>query len=146
MSARISCISLPVKNLKKSLQFYRDGIGLSADGLAELADGEKQVSLQIEGAQYLVLLTRQSFSEYAEKAKQTVADSASSECIFTYFASTQHEVDEILKRAEKNGGSVFQRPMLETPGYTGYVKDPDGHIWEIMLNPNLGTDFGQQTD
>jgi hypothetical protein len=23
-------------------------------------------------------------------------------------------------------------------GYSGYFQDPDGHLWEIAWNPNLG--------
>lgn len=45
---------------------------------------------------------------------------------------TKDEVDALLTRAEAAGGKI-EKPAADTfwGGYSGYVSDPDGHLWEI---------------
>jgi predicted lactoylglutathione lyase len=35
--------------------------------------------------------------------------------------------------------SVGLKPAVETfwGGYAGYFQDPDGHLWEVLWNPDL---------
>lgn len=51
------------------------------------------------------------------------------------------EVDATLAEAVAAGGRL-KRPAAETfwGGYTGYVADPDGHLWEIAFNPHWPLD------
>jgi predicted lactoylglutathione lyase len=45
-------------------------------------------------------------------------------------------VDEAFALVERVGGTVV-KPPTATPwgGYSGYVADPDGHLWELAHNP-----------
>jgi uncharacterized protein len=55
-------------------------------------------------------------------------------------ASTD-EVDRIVADAEAAGGTVVKRPeRAEWGGYSGYVADPDGHLWEVAHNPHFPLD------
>jgi len=49
---------------------------------------------------------------------------------------TEAEVDAQFARALKAGASVVSEPVKTNwGGYSGYVADPDGHIWEFAFNP-----------
>lgn len=53
--------------------------------------------------------------------------------------ATPDEVDQILRAAESNGGTITisaRRPP-QFDGYHGYFVDPDGHAWEIAHNPGF---------
>ncbi len=49
--------------------------------------------------------------------------------------SSPEEVDAIFQRAEAAGATVQQRPVWKdwdgSPGYSGFILDPDGYVWEI---------------
>ncbi len=46
------------------------------------------------------------------------------------------EVDAVMAQAKRAGARIL-KPAAETfwGGYGGYFQDPDGHIWEIVWNP-----------
>jgi catechol 2,3-dioxygenase-like lactoylglutathione lyase family enzyme len=50
-------------------------------------------------------------------------------------------VDDAFLRVREAGGRVV-KPAAETPwgGYSGYVADPDGHLWELAHNPGFPID------
>ncbi len=46
------------------------------------------------------------------------------------------EVDTALDEAERAGARIV-KPAAGTfwGGYAGYFQDPDGHLWEVVWNP-----------
>ena len=56
---------------------------------------------------------------------------------------TKAEVDERFQSAIAAGAGLLKRPQAaEWGGYSGYVCDPDGHVWELAMNQfwELGDD------
>ena len=51
---------------------------------------------------------------------------------------TTEEVDDVLRRAAA-AGAVVTRAAAPTfyGGYAGYLRDPDGHLWEVAHNPGF---------
>ena len=51
------------------------------------------------------------------------------------------EVDAIFERAVAAGASVQQKPVWKDwdgkPGYSGFIMDPDGSVWELAYAPAL---------
>jgi uncharacterized protein len=49
---------------------------------------------------------------------------------------TRGEVDQVLAQAERAGATIV-KPAADTfwGGYGGYFRDPDGHVWEVVWNP-----------
>ena len=46
------------------------------------------------------------------------------------------EVDSVLKEAEAAGATIVKSAEdASWGGYSGYFRDPDGHLWEIAWNP-----------
>ena len=48
------------------------------------------------------------------------------------------EVDELIEKAEAAGAAVTLPRDRPWGIYSGYVRDLDGHLWEIIWNPNRG--------
>lgn len=134
MKPRIHAITLAVEDLKKAVEFYRDGFGLPLDAATDVTD---HVAFPLDGGLYLVLILRAELETFARPAKQAVAASDSSECVLSYFADSREEVDATLKRVADAGGTVPEPAKQQAWGYAGYFKDPDGHLWEVMWNPKL---------
>jgi uncharacterized protein len=57
--------------------------------------------------------------------------------------ATEAEVDAAFVAAIAAGGTVLKAPeKVFWGGYSGYWADPDGHVWELAMNPfwTLSTD------
>jgi uncharacterized glyoxalase superfamily protein PhnB len=50
--------------------------------------------------------------------------------------ASKAEVDAVMEQAGK-AGAVIVKPAQDAfwGGYSGYFKDPDGHLWEVAWNP-----------
>ena len=48
-------------------------------------------------------------------------------------------IPQLYVKGEFVGGADIVREPADTfwGGYAGYFQDPDGHLWEIVWNPNL---------
>jgi hypothetical protein len=114
-----------VDDLKKSLAFYRDGLGLTP----EEAD-EDHAAFDVEGV-YLTLLDRSGFGAYVEQVGNRPATRGAASMIISYFADSKADVDAVMARAGKAGAAVSPAHEDEE-GYSGYFTDPDGHTWEVL--------------
>lgn len=49
---------------------------------------------------------------------------------------SKEEVDQVMEQA-KAAGAVITDPAHDTfwGGYSGHFQDPDGHLWEVVWNP-----------
>jgi uncharacterized glyoxalase superfamily protein PhnB len=48
------------------------------------------------------------------------------------------EVDAVMKEAKAAGATTVKKAQdTFWGGYSGYFKDPDGHLWEVAWNPQL---------
>jgi hypothetical protein len=68
-------------DLKKSLAFYRNGLGLPAQFSAELEDGADCTAFELAGDLWLVLMPRAEFAKCTKIAYQPDAPRGPSECI-----------------------------------------------------------------
>jgi predicted lactoylglutathione lyase len=78
-------------------------------------------------------------SELAKDANQSVGVSSSTEFSLGHIVRSKQEVDVLIKRAKTAGAIVTDEPHDRPWGiYSGYFQDIDGHLWEIIWNPNVG--------
>jgi uncharacterized glyoxalase superfamily protein PhnB len=50
--------------------------------------------------------------------------------------ATEAEVDAAFAQAVAVGGTALKHPeKVFWGGYSGYWADPDGHVWEVAMNP-----------
>ena len=51
---------------------------------------------------------------------------------------SEAEVDEVIDQAVEAGATLVKSPRkVFWGGYSGYFKDPDGHLWEVAHNPHM---------
>lgn len=142
MRPRIHVITLAVSDLDRSLAFYRDGLGLESPGVVgtEFAGSDTDPAgaaamFQLQGGLILALYPR---SELAKDANVAFGPPKSGEFSIGHAVASRAEVDALLAQAEAAGATLTDPPHDRSWGiYSGYFRDPDGHLWEIMWNPQL---------
>jgi catechol 2,3-dioxygenase-like lactoylglutathione lyase family enzyme len=57
-----------------------------------------------------------------------------------HLVSSKEDVDSVLAEAEAAGATLTDKPHERPWGiYSGYFRDPDGHLWEIIWNQRAAT-------
>jgi uncharacterized protein len=132
-------ITLAVADLERALAFYRNALGLDSPGVTgtEFTGDETNaagavVMFRLEGGAVLALYPR---SELAKDAEISPGPARSGEFSLGHLVPTRADVDALLARAEA-AGAIVTRPRDRPWGiYSGYFRDPDGHLWELIHNP-----------
>ena len=136
MKSRITFLTLCVDDLEASLRFYRDGLGLSTEGIigTEFEYGAA-VFFQLPSGLTFALWPRQSL---AKDAGLPLGPRSSTEFSIGHNVRSAEEVDAVMEQA-RCAGAVIVKPAQKTfwGGYAGYFHDPDGHLWEIVWNPQM---------
>lgn len=134
MKPRITVITLGVDDLEASLRFYRDGLGFATEGIIgkEFEHGAV-VFIQLQAGLRLALWPRKSIAHDTGLALQPAS---ATEMTLGHNVASQTEVDAVMAQAQ-TAGAVIVKPAHATfwGGYSGYFKDPDGHLWEVVWNP-----------
>lgn len=134
MKPRITVITLGVDDLETSLRFYRDGLGLATEGVVgqEFEYGAV-VFIDLQPGLRLALWPRQSI---ARDTGLAAGPASPTEMTLGHNVSLKAEVDAVMATAAAAGAAIV-KPAHDTfwGGYSGYFQDPDGHLWEIVWNP-----------
>ncbi len=140
METKFFFITFGVVSLEKSVSFYRDGLGWQTDGIVaeDLHDDKTGADgtiafFKFDNGILLALYERQNL---AKDAQIELGSSSATEFSLGYPAKSKAEVDSILGHA-KAAGAIITAPPHERPWgvYSGYFKDPDGHLWEVVYQP-----------
>lgn len=130
MKPRINFITIAVADLKRSIGFYRDFLGLPTKGLQE--GYEEHCLFDLENDFNLVLYRR---SDFLPLTGNPDPKEISSGFIISHNTDTREEVDIILQKALEGGGKQVGPIHDESWGYSVSFADPDGHQWEIVYMP-----------
>ena len=132
-------ITLAVDDLERALAFYRDGLGLESNGVIgtewtdERTGAHGAVALfELDGHLILSLYPR---SDLAKDAGTDLGSPQGTDFSLGQLVRTQAEVDELLERAEAAGATITEAHHRPWGIYSGYFRDPDGHLWEVICNP-----------
>jgi hypothetical protein len=147
MDARVDVITLAVADLERALNFYRDGLGLDSRGIVatEFAgdDVHPAGAIAIFALGDGLMLTLYPRTELAKDAKVLLGPPKTGEFSLGHAVASREEVDVLLAHAEAAGATLTDRPHDRPWGiYSGYFRDPDGHLWEILFNPRLAAAIG----
>lgn len=127
LERRISLITLGVSDVARSTEFY-GRLGWTKSS----ASNEHVTFIQLKGI-VLGLFSRTSLAEDAHIADTTPGFSG---VTLAYNVASEIGVDAVVKFVVSCGATLAKAPeKVFWGGYSGYVADPDGHLWEIAFNP-----------
>lgn len=121
-------LNLPVEDIQKSKEFFSK-LGFSfnkereTENMAAMMVGEKKVPV--------MLFYKSTFKNIIQ---HEVTDTEhSSEIMISFDAESRKEVDEIARKVDEAGGTVFGKPA-ESQGwmYGCAFTDLDGHRWNVL--------------
>jgi len=141
MKPRISMITLGVRDLARSIEFYEKGLGFPR------MESPPTVAFFTLNGTWLGLYGR---DELAEDATASPEGSGFESFALAHNVHSEAEVDAVIDQAVGAGAVLVKQPQKTSwGGYSGYFKDPDGHLWEVAHNPFFWigpTDPGEQPD
>lgn len=126
-TAGVSIVTLGVSDLVRARSYYQAlGWRLSSSSTEHIAFLQgRNLVLALYGRHAL-----------AEDAQVAVGGGGFGGITLACNCRSEAEVDEQFARAVAAGGNATKVPQaVFWGGYSGYVADPDGHLWEYAFNP-----------
>lgn len=129
MKPRISMITLGVRDLALAARFYEQGLGLP-----RMAAPPDVAFFTLDGT-WLGLYGREAL---AADAQVPAEGSGFESFALAHNVASEAEVDAVMQQAVAAGAVQVKAPQPASwGGYSGYFKDPDGHLWEVAYNPHF---------
>ena len=131
MEQHINFITLGVADLAASRRFYRDVFGWR-----ETADSNANIAFFRTGNALLVALFGK--DALAQDAQATASGSGFPRFTLAHNVGSEAEVDALFAEFAAKNITIIKAPQkVFWGGYSGYLADPDGFLWEIAFNPFL---------
>jgi predicted lactoylglutathione lyase len=122
-------LNLPVKDVAKSKDFFWK-IGFSFN---EQHDTPSSTCMVVGDSHFVVMLFEESLFTSFSQNKLTDTQS-SSEVLISIDAESSSEVDELAKKVEEAGGTIFSPPAESQGWMYGFgFADLDGHRWNVLF-------------
>jgi catechol 2,3-dioxygenase-like lactoylglutathione lyase family enzyme len=143
MQPRVDVITLAVSDLDRALRFYREGLGLESPGVIgtefpgdDTNPAGAAAMFELDGGITLALYPR---TELAKDANIPTGPPKAGEFSLGHTVASRADVDALLAQAQAAGATLTDQPHERPWGiYSGYFRDPDGHLWEVIWNPQPG--------
>ncbi|HEV2563463.1 MAG TPA: VOC family protein [Microvirga sp.] len=134
MKPRISVLTLGVDDLERAVAFYRDGLGLSTEGIIGKEFEHGAVAFfDLQSDLKLAVWAQDDIAHDTGLVKTARCPTG---CTIGHNVSSKAEVDEVMEQARRAGATILKEAQdTFYGGYAGYFQDPDGHVWEIVWNP-----------
>jgi predicted lactoylglutathione lyase len=122
-------LNLPVKDVKRSAELF------ISSGLAqrtEHGNSETSQGLVFGEKKFVVMLFHEPIFKNIVAGNVSDAKQAN-EMMISIGASSKNEVDELAKKIETGGGTIFSKPQEVQGWMYGFAfSDLDGHKWNIL--------------
>lgn len=126
MAARMIFVNLPVKDLKRSMDFFA-ALGFTFN--PHFTD-EKAACMVLSDMGFVMLLVEDFFQTFT---KRKLCDTSThTEALLALSCESRAEVDELVKKAVQLGGAPAIEPQDLGFMYNASFYDLDGHHWEVM--------------
>lgn len=131
MEQHINYITLGVADLAESRRFYREVFGWQ-----ETADSNENIAFFQAGNALLLALFGQ--AALAHDAQIPEQSSGFPRFTLAHNVGSEAEVDALFAGFAAKNANIIKAPQkVFWGGYSGYLADPDGFLWEIAFNPFL---------
>jgi uncharacterized protein len=131
--AHLSLVTLGVTDLARSIAFYE------SLGWQRSSDSSDTIAFFALGATHLALYGVEALAEDAQQPPPANGVGTRREFRAVTLAInvlSPAAVDRMYAEWIAVGAEPVKSPVLvEWGGYSGYVADPDGHLWELAYNP-----------
>ena len=123
----MSMITLGVDNMPAAIKFYEEGLGFP-----RMESPPTVAFFTLEGA-WLGLFGRK---ELAEDANVPFEPAGFNSVAIAHNVGSPEDVDTVLGKAVAAGATLTKAGQkVFWGGYSGYFRDPEGHLWEVAHNP-----------
>jgi len=130
MKARISMISLGVKDLQAAIKFYQQGLGLPR----KEPYSDEIAFFDLNGT-WLGLYP---WDKLAEDVTVSQEGSGFRGVTLAHNVKSKEEVNAVISQAIEAGATLVKEAQdVFWGGYSGYFSDIDKHLWEIAWNPHF---------
>ena len=125
-------INLPVKDLKKAMNFYGN-IGFTNN--PQFTD-HTAACMVLSDEIYVMVLTHEKFKSFTPK--QISDATQTTEVLNSLALGSREEVNSMCDRAIKAGAGEVSPVMDQGFMFQRNFSDPDGHIWEVLwMDPSF---------
>jgi catechol 2,3-dioxygenase-like lactoylglutathione lyase family enzyme len=129
MEPRISMVTLGVKDLQKSFNFYSKTVGFPSEKGIE---NNAVAFFKLKN----ILFSLYPKDKLAEDALVDNDGHGFSGFTLAYNVNSKQEVDTIVEKLHWMGVKITKEPQdVFWGGYHAYFQDPDGYLWEVAWNP-----------
>jgi hypothetical protein len=127
MDQRVSLITLGVADLTRAEAYYA-ALGWQKAAESQPGIAFYQLKGQVLGLFPLTELAKDQGREHAQLGFGAMA--------LAQNLDSPQAVDQVYARALAAGATALKPPeKMFWGGYSGYISDPDGHVWEFAHNP-----------
>jgi catechol 2,3-dioxygenase-like lactoylglutathione lyase family enzyme len=129
MEPRLSVVTLGVSNLERAVRFYERVMKFSR------LPSEPSIAFFELGRTWLALSPREHLAADAGLAPESAGFVGFT---LAHNVHSRAEVDRLMQELEVAGTTIVKRATAASwGGYSGYIQDPDGFLWEIAYNPHF---------
>jgi catechol 2,3-dioxygenase-like lactoylglutathione lyase family enzyme len=134
---RINIIALGVRDMQKSVKFYREGLGFQTQ---EREDCPKVIFFSTFGTK-LELYPLDLLAQDVSETNPPEITQGFSGITLAYNVKSEQEVHDTIELARQAGATITKEPQkVFWGGYHAYFADPDGYYWEVAYNPYVPFD------
>ena len=124
---KITCICLGVKDMERSIKFYRDGLGYKTD-------------CRENNPLVCFLILREQLAKDIDGNNPPKGNGFSG-ITLAYNVEHKEDVDSVIELVRSAGGRIVKEPQdTFWGGYHAYFSDLDGYYWEVAWGPNFQFD------
>lgn len=132
---RLNLITLGVRDMIKSLHFYREGLGFEVFVYGNDANPDV-IFFNNQGTKISLFPIDRLVQDINEDTPPMIGNGFSGFTL-AYNGKSKEEVDEIFVLAQKAGAKIVKEPeTVFWGGYSGYFQDPNGFYWEVAYGEN----------
>lgn len=123
---RVTLITLGVRDLDRARAFYH------ALGWTPAREAEGVAFYQMHGSALALF----GLADLADDMDRPAEELRTGAMTLAQNFGAEEDVDEAWHRALQAGARAIKPPQATSwGGYSGYFADPDGHVWELAVNP-----------
>lgn len=134
---KVTCICLGVRNMEKSIQFYRDGLGFQTQ---EKSNNPSVIFFNTPGTKF-ELYPLDLLAEDIDGDNPPKIAAGFGGITLTYNVEHKEDVEKTIELARNAGAKIVKEPQeVFWGGYHAYFADPDGYYWEVAWGPDFQYD------